>query len=146
MSARTGVCWADLPCPDMWKQGRHREPGCFTHTCVCPRAHWQGASRESWGPQATSKQSLSKKKMEQAYWTNFQDLRETETVVPWPLLFQPCDAGSFLSSSSGKFIHTHGYSDHLSNDSCEPQQGGAQPAAFTTTSPAQSIISHSVNT
>lgn len=66
--------------------------------------------------------------------------------VPWPLLFQPRDADSFLSSSSGKFIHTHGYSDRLSSDGYEPHQGGAQPASFTTTSPAQSIISHSVNT
>ena len=66
--------------------------------------------------------------------------------VPWPRLFQPRDADSFLSSSSGKFIHTHGYSDRLSSDGYEPHQGGAQPASFTTTSPAQSIISHSVNT
>lgn len=130
----------------MWKQGRHREPGCFTHTCMCPWAHWQGAGQESWGPQATSKQSLSKKKTEQAYWMTFQDLRETETLVPWPLPFQPCSAGSFLSSSSGKFIHAYGYSDHLSNDGCEPHQGGAELASFTATSPAQSIISHSVNT
>ena len=67
----------------------------------------------------------------------FHDLRKTRSpsgvAVPFPAL-QCWPSSTFLSSPSGKSIHSQGFGYHLSIDGCELCKRRVQPVSFTTTS------------